>query len=231
MENNLIIGKARLTINSKEVAEMMQLRHGDLIRKIDGISRDFTERNIALSKYWEESFYKDASGKVNRCLEITELGCGFIANKTTSSKGNIFTAQYMDKFEEMKQVLQGQAVKPVQNSTEDIMIYQLQELKRMKSEVKTIREDFDSLPLLTVDSKELRKVANRRIVKLLGGKGTTAYRELSKKAFSALYKTLWIEFNVETISAIKRKDLELAKEVISRFVLPIFLKAEIENIA
>lgn len=41
----------------------------------------------------------------------------------------------------------------------------------------------------------------------------------------------WSLLNVNTISAIKRKDLNLAKEVINNFTLPVFLQIEIENIA
>ena len=53
-------------ISSREVAEMMGTRHGDLLRKIDSINSDLAERNIALSKYWIENTYKDDSGKSNK---------------------------------------------------------------------------------------------------------------------------------------------------------------------
>lgn len=93
------------TINSKEVAEMMETEHKSLIRKIESINKDFTEHKIVPSKYWLKSSYTDRSGKANKCYEITKIGCEFLAHKTTGTKGNIFTAKYMDKFEEMKQAL------------------------------------------------------------------------------------------------------------------------------
>lgn len=40
-----------LTINSKEVAEMVGTRHKNLLRKIDEVNRDFNERNIEPVKY------------------------------------------------------------------------------------------------------------------------------------------------------------------------------------
>ena len=79
-------------------------------------------------------------------------------------------------------------------SMEDIMIYSLNEMKNVKSQLnqvnnnalrasktsEDVKKSFDELPLFAVDSKELTKNVNRRVVTLLGGKGNEAYRQLSK---------------------------------------------------
>ena len=96
-----------LTVDSREVAEMMEIRHTELLRKIDSVNDDFNERKIASVKYWIESTYKDAKGEKRRCYEITKRGCEFIAHKTTGTKGNIFTHLYMEKFEELEQIVNG----------------------------------------------------------------------------------------------------------------------------
>ena len=44
-------------ISSREVAEMMEVRHDSLLRKIDKINEDFINHNIVFYKYWEESEY------------------------------------------------------------------------------------------------------------------------------------------------------------------------------
>ena len=89
-------------ISSREVAEMMEVEHFNLLKKIDGINKDFTEFKIDFSKYWLESSYKDNSGKNNREFQITKRGCEYLAHKTTGTKGNLFTDKYMDRFEQMK---------------------------------------------------------------------------------------------------------------------------------
>lgn len=89
-------------LSSREVAQMIEMRHTELLRKIDNINKDFTQRKIAFSKYWTESSYKDSSGKSNREFLITKRGCEFLAHKTTGTKGNLFTDRYMDRFEQMK---------------------------------------------------------------------------------------------------------------------------------
>ncbi len=97
----------KLTLDSREVAEMVGTRHDNLLKKIDGVTKDFTDLKVKVSKYWEENTYKDTSGKENRCLKITRRGCEFIAHKTIGTKGNIFTHLYMEKFEELEKIVNG----------------------------------------------------------------------------------------------------------------------------
>ena len=89
-------------ISSREVAEMMEVRHDSLLRKIDSINSDLADHNIVVSKYWVESSSPDKSGKASKEYLITKRGCEFLAHKTTGTKGNLFTDKYMDRFEQMK---------------------------------------------------------------------------------------------------------------------------------
>ena len=93
------------TISSREVAEMMEMKHKHLLEKIDKINETLLSRKIGSAKYWTESSYKDASGKSNREYQVTKKGCEFLAHKSTGEKGIIFTDRYMDKFEAMEKAL------------------------------------------------------------------------------------------------------------------------------
>ncbi|WP_455794665.1 Rha family transcriptional regulator [Clostridium butyricum] len=93
-------------LSSREVAEMMEVRHKNLLQKIDGINQDLLGSKVSSVKYWVESTYKDLSGKPNREFQITKRGCEFLAHKTTGTKGNLFTDKYMDRFEQMENVIQ-----------------------------------------------------------------------------------------------------------------------------
>lgn len=93
-------------IPSREVAEMMEIRHTDLLKKIDGINEDFRKSKIAFSKYWIESTYKsEGNNKTYKEYQVSKRGCEFLAHKTTGTKGNLFTDRYMDRFEFMKEQL------------------------------------------------------------------------------------------------------------------------------
>ncbi len=107
--------KKTQTITTLEVAEMMEISHRDVLNKLCG-TRDrrgnqkqigiipvLTEANFRLSDYFTEATYRDASGKENRCFNVTRLGCDFLANKSTGEKGIIFTARYVKRFHEMEE--------------------------------------------------------------------------------------------------------------------------------
>lgn len=102
--NNLKV----LTLDSREVAEIVSKRHTDLLRdleKYSGYLKESTERKIALSEFWQESSYKDITGRTLKCYLITKKGCEFIAHKMTGRKGALFTATYINRFHEMEQAL------------------------------------------------------------------------------------------------------------------------------
>lgn len=196
MSENLTT-KEIATINSKEVAEMMETRHSDLMRKIDKINKDFTERKIALSDYWLESSYVDASGKSNKCYEVTKMGCEFLAHKSTGSKGNIFTAKYMQRFNEMEKELQ-------QIQVASYMIADPIERAKKWIEEETIRQEQAKL---LENQKPKVEVYDTFIEK----EHTLGFRELKKEIISATdlnikeekFKEVLRELNLITSKKVK----------------------------
>lgn len=110
---NEIKNKNLNAITTLEIAEMMETRHQKIIEKLEG-SKDgktkgiipiLTEHDFVLSDYFIKSSYKDASGKENKCYNVTKMGCEFLANKFTGEKGILFTAKYVKRFNEMEQII------------------------------------------------------------------------------------------------------------------------------
>ena len=99
--NNLQI----LTLDSREVAQMLPKRHDHLVRDIAKYSEYLTDPKIGVSEFWQESSYKDITGRTLKCYLITKKGCEFIAHKMTGRKGAIFTATYINRFHEMEELL------------------------------------------------------------------------------------------------------------------------------
>ena len=148
--NELIV---KQTLDSREVAEMMDTRHDNLLKKIDNINKDLTDLNFKVSEYWIEKTYKDASGKENRGLEITRKGCEFLANKTTGKKGNMFTYKYIERFHAMEDQLQKTTIE-----------LQIQELKELTSKAESLMKlshknklDFNRMIKSVVANKEEEK--------------------------------------------------------------------------
>ena len=104
-EMNKTVERIVQTVSSREVAEMMEVRHADLIGKIERhttILEKVNERNFSLVDLWQLSSYKDAKGETRKEYQVTKKGCEFLAHKTTGEKGDLFTIRYMNKFEDRK---------------------------------------------------------------------------------------------------------------------------------
>ena len=97
------------TITTLEIAEMMQIEHWKILRKLEGNEKlrgyikILNDNNIVVVDYFIKSTYKDAKGEIRPCYLVTKLGCDFLANKFTGEKGVLFTAKYVKRFDEMEQ--------------------------------------------------------------------------------------------------------------------------------
>lgn len=103
-------GKEIAVIDSREVAEMMGKGHAELLRDIDGrdnyvgIIPTLEKANLALSKYFIESSYK-AGTREYKCYLCTKMGCELLGNKQQGAKGILFTAKYVERFNEYEKKL------------------------------------------------------------------------------------------------------------------------------
>lgn len=94
------------TIPSYEVAEMMQKKHWEVLRMLDGgtdrkgIIEILNKNKICVSDYFIESAYVDNKGETRKCYECTKMGCDILANKMTGEKGILFTAKYVKRFKD-----------------------------------------------------------------------------------------------------------------------------------
>ena len=101
--NNLATINTDMTIESREVAKMIGKRHDHLVRDIQGYVKDLEYNpNLGATDFFIESNYKASNGKTNICYLLTKKGCEFVANKMTGKKGNLFTASYITKFNQME---------------------------------------------------------------------------------------------------------------------------------
>lgn len=91
------------TITSMEVADMVEKRHGDLLKDIRRYTKQLAEGKISLGDFFTESTYMDANNQPRACYLVTKKGCEFIAHKLTGQKGTEFTARYINRFHEMEQ--------------------------------------------------------------------------------------------------------------------------------
>lgn len=221
------VNKLENKLSSREIADMMDMDHGKLLRKIDGINEDFTKAKIGFSKYWTKGHYKDDSGKMNREFQITKRGCEFLAHKTTGTKGNLFTDRYMDRFEEMKEYIKEETQKVL--SPKEQLRLQLQILEEQDQKINEVNSKVealeDNMPLFNIECKELQALVRRVGIKTLGGYKTPAYKDNSirGRVYADIQHQLKREFGVTRYEAIKRSQLDKATEIITNYKAPTVL--------
>ncbi len=97
--------KIEYTLDSREVAEMVEKQHKNLMRDIKRYLSDFNELNIEPVDFFIEDMYEDEKGEKRPCYKVTKKGCEFIAHKLAGIKGTAFTARYINRFHEMENML------------------------------------------------------------------------------------------------------------------------------
>ena len=108
--NELQVLNNSKTLDSREVAEMMGMDHSRILRMLEGdeshvgIIPTLTEAQLGASKNFIESSYKGRNGE-NKCYQVTKKGCEILGNRLQGKKGILFTARYVERFNQMEQAL------------------------------------------------------------------------------------------------------------------------------
>lgn len=213
-----------VTLDSREVAEMLGKDHSMLLREIDG-SKDgktvgiiptLEKANFAVSNYFIKSTYKSGT-RDYKCYGITKMGCELIGNKQQGEKGIIFTAKYVEKFNKMEQSVKEH--KP--SCIEDVLISSLQEMKAIKQqlnqathhalsakvEVKEIRE------IVQLDTTSWRSETQTLIAKIAINQGGFEHINLLK---SESYELLNKRFGVKLDTRLTNKRRRMAEQGVSK---------------
>ena len=181
MSNTLVVqnnntGVDVKRISSREVAEMMEVTHKNLLRKIGDINKVFGSSKLSHEKYWIEGTFENR-GKQYKEYLVSKEGCEFLAHKSTGEKGILFTHRYMERFKEMEQQIEQQMVS-VEQITQMIneavktavepLIDRIEKLTAPKEAPKTRTANFRTLPTV------------RNIAKPFGITGADANKILEK---------------------------------------------------
>lgn len=102
------ISKMEMTVvSSLDVAETFEKRHADVLRDIEelGCSKDFRERNFALSKYLIEN-----NKRSYPMYYMTRDGFTILVMGYTGEKAMRFKEAYIKQFNAMEKALQGKLI-------------------------------------------------------------------------------------------------------------------------
>lgn len=217
-------------IDSREVAEMLGKEHKYVLRDIEGtddvvgIIPTLIGANLHSSKYFIESSYKDTRNRNQKCYLVTKMGCELLGNKQQGEKGILFTAKYVERFNQMEKAIKN----PYAHLSKEVQAIFALDHKQQQLEIE-VKELKEGMPLFNVECKEIQAAVKRKGVEILGGKGSPAYKNNSIrcKVYSDIQQQLRREFGVSRYEAIKRSQLNMAHEIVAKYKAPIYLTDEI----
>ncbi len=116
----------------------------------------------------------------------------------------------------------------------ELMELQFIALKEQKEKIEQVENRVDKLeedmPLFQIDCKEIQALVRKKGIEALGGYRSIAYNDnsLRGKVYSDIQQQIRREFGVLRYEAIKRSQLEMAKEIIINYKAPLVLENEIK---
>lgn len=220
------IGK-QATLDSREVAEMVDKRHADLMRDIRTYEDYLTGADLRSLDFFAPKTYIDGKGEARPGYQITKKGCEFIAHKLTGQKGAVFTAKYIERFHEMEQTLvdSGMSVAQMLNKQLALVIDGVDKLDdRVGHLENTMTVDFGQ-------QRRLQNLGKQTAVKILGGKDSPAYKDASLrgKVFGAMWRDYKDYFAVASYRDTARVDIDRALAYLADWKPQGALKLEIEE--
>lgn len=219
-------GQQQQTITSLEVAEMVGREHNEVLKDLRRIISQLDEGKIPHNFYFEEGTYKDALNREKPCFLLTKKGCELYSTRMTGAKGTAFAVAYIERFNEMEQVIQ-------HNLPTDPLELALTAALDTRKEVAAIKEDVDYLKdnmrISTYQEKTLQDIVKRKAMKALGGYKSLAYEMLATKVFRAAWRDFKNHFGISTYKELPAKRFDEGVKLLNYWEPGASLRMDIES--
>lgn len=213
--NNLTVkqinigGQVIPVMDSREVAGRVDKEHSNLMRDIRGYVSILENSNLNSQNFFIKDTYKvEGNNKTYDCFLLTRKGCDMVANKMTGEKGVLFTAEYVTRFEEMEKSLN--QIPKLSKELQAILMLDEKSVE-MDNRISNLE---NRMTIETGNQKALSDLVGKKVMAVLGGKDSPAYKELSKKAFSQCWKDFKRIVGVASYKDTPIKDFDFAKKVV-----------------
>lgn len=209
MDNELINTSAIETIDSREVAEMVDMEHKNLLSKIRKYVEILDGSKLSRPQFFVPSTYVNNQNKEQPCYLLTKKGCEMVANKLTGEKGVIFTAKYVNRFAEMEQKIK------LPKTDREILFLSVKVQEQTAQRVDVLEEKVTALEeTTTINSSQqytLERIAKTTVISALGGIDSRAYQLMSRKIFSNIWRDYKKYFKLGSYRDTLKTDYENAK--------------------
>ncbi|MDU2266161.1 MAG: Rha family transcriptional regulator [Clostridium sp.] len=204
-------GQSVTTIDSREVAEMLGKEHKYVLRDIEGtddvvgIIPTLIGANLHSSKYFIESSYKDARNRIQKCYLVTKMGCELLGNKQQGEKGILFTAKYVERFNQMEQTIKNPVPQMQNLDLANQMMNIAQGTYQMGQVVQRILQSIGTIQTYVQDSIQAKDHQIDKAMSLIGLRSKNVSSLISKLK-EELYKRNGIVVQANDIEYLKAKN-------------------------
>ncbi|HGL3656272.1 TPA: ORF6C domain-containing protein, partial [Enterococcus faecium] len=151
-------------------------------------------------------------------------GFFLLAMGFTGKKAIYFKQKYIEAFNEMEDVIRKNTVP---QTIEDMMIYQLEEMKDVKKDVSMLK---NTMRISGQQEFEIKQKGNMKVMEVLGGKESRAYEEISKKVFSKFWSEFKRTFSIPRYGELPRKRFDDAVSFIEMWLPETAIRMEIDQL-
>ncbi|RBS35098.1 phage anti-repressor protein [Enterococcus faecium] len=206
MQELVILKNKEAVTTSLQVAESFKKKHKHVLEAIESIKRSVensanVEDGSNFGQMFVEGNEPDSYGRSRRVYFMNRDGFSLLAMGFTGSKAINFKLKFIEAFNEMEDVIRKNTVP---QTIEDMMIYQLEEMKDVKKDVSMLK---DTMRISGQQEFEIKQKGNIKVMEVLGGKESRAYEEISKKVFSKFWSEFKRTFSIPRYGELPRKRL------------------------
>lgn len=219
MQDLVIMKNKEAVTTSLQVADSFDKRHDNVLRDIEKLKEDV----LNFEEMFFEGIEPDKYGRDRKVYFICRDGFFLLAMGFTGKKAIYFKQRYIEAFNEMETVIRKNTVP---QTIEDMMIYQLEEMKDVKKDVSKLK---DTMRITGQQEAEIKDHSARKVVECLGGKDSPAYKQYSKKVFSSYWRDFKRYFHLPRYGELPRVKFDEALSFIDEWLPNTDLRLLIKN--
>ena len=217
------------TINSREIAMMVERRHDQVLRDIENIINQLAahksvvgstlaELKIALSDYFIQSTYLDGNNQERPCFDVTKKGCELYGTRMTGSKGTLFAVEYIERFNEMEETIKERSLP---TDPMDILALTFEAQKQHKEKLKLVDNRVTNLEEnVTIDPGDygyLTRRINKAVFQELEIKRFSKHKKQVDLFYKDINKGIHEITGVKTRSKLKQKQFDAVDSFITNW--------------
>jgi Rha family phage regulatory protein len=217
----------QVVTSSRNVARDFDKKHKHVLDSIDSM-KGVAENWATL--FYETTYIHEQNKQEYRQFLMNRDGFTLLVMGFTGKSAMKFKIDYMNAFNQMEKEIQLPRILTDKEQLVASMKLSLEANETLEQHNERITNLENTMRIDGGQEFHIRKKANQVVIEALGGKKTTAYEQLSRKAFSEFWREFKNHFNLPRYGDLPKKNFEEALRFIGMWQPSTALRIEIQNI-